>query len=86
MYRDQNGVRSILLDDDGCDCWSSLNIGHGMCFGGHSTNFGPVGQYGVDSLYDPACQVPRAGVGLILFSVFELSKLFLQRASLKNEK
>ena len=66
MHREQNGVRSILLDDDGCDCYSSLNIGHGMCFDGHNTNFGPVGQYGVDSLYDPGCQVPRAGVGLIL--------------------
>ena len=66
MYRDQYGVRSILLDDDACDCKSSLNIGHGMCNSG-DTPYGASGQYGVDSLYDPGCQVPRYGVGLILF-------------------
>ena len=67
MYRYQDGVKSVLLDDDACDCKSSLSIGHGLCNSGYNTNFGPRGQYGVDSLYDPGCQVPRAGVGLTLF-------------------
>mmetsp|Transcript_51525 Transcript_51525/g.120114 ORF Transcript_51525/g.120114 Transcript_51525/m.120114 type:complete len:994 (+) Transcript_51525:106-3087(+) len=31
MYREQNGIRSFLLDDDGCDCHSTLSMGHGMC-------------------------------------------------------
>eukprot|EP00058_Branchiostoma_floridae_P011498 XP_002596986.1 hypothetical protein BRAFLDRAFT_76485 [Branchiostoma floridae] len=37
MYRTENGVKSLLLDDDNCDCWTSLNIGHGMCHGGHNS-------------------------------------------------
>ncbi|CAH3017252.1 unnamed protein product [Porites evermanni] len=32
MYRDQNGIRSILLDDDNCNCFSSLSFGRGMCY------------------------------------------------------
>ena len=31
MYRVQNGVKSVLLDDDNCDCLSSLSFGHGLC-------------------------------------------------------
>lgn len=34
MYRDQNGVKSLLLDDDNCDCLSSLSLGHGLCLAG----------------------------------------------------
>lgn len=30
MYREQNGVKSILMDDDNCDCLTTLNIGHGV--------------------------------------------------------
>ena len=67
MYREQNGVKSILLDDDNCDCLTSLNIGHGMCYASHDTNNGPANQYGVDTLYDENCQVPRPSVGLTLY-------------------
>ena len=67
MYREQYGVRSILLDDDGCDCLSTLNIGHGMCLEDHNTSNGPANQFGVDTLYDPACNAPRAGIGLTLY-------------------
>ena len=67
MYREQNGVKSILLDDDNCDCLTSLNIGHGMCRAGHSTSNGPSGQFGVDALYDPGCNVPQPDVGLTMY-------------------
>ena len=67
MYREQNGVKSILLDDDNCDCLTTLNIGHGMCKAGHSTNYGPANQFGVDALYDSYCNVPRPEVGLTLY-------------------
>ena len=67
MYREQNGVKSILLDDDNCDCLTSLNIGHGMCGATHSTSYGPANQYGVDTLYDGGCQAPRPGIGLTLY-------------------
>lgn len=67
MYREQNGVKSILLDDNNCDCSSSLNIGHGMCRASHDTSFSPANQYGVDTLYDRVCQGPRPSVGLTLY-------------------
>lgn len=67
MYREQNGVRSILMDDDNCDCLTTLNIGHGMCGAGHNTKYGPANQFGVDALYDPGCNVPRPEVGLTLY-------------------
>lgn len=67
MYRKQNGVKSILLDDDNCDCLTTLNIGHGMCLAGHSTSYGPANQFGVDALYDSNCNVPRPEVGLTLY-------------------
>ena len=62
MYREQNGIRSILLDDNNCNCYSSLSFGHGMCF-----NNGTYGWKGVDALYDQYCTKPRTSVGLTLY-------------------
>jgi hypothetical protein len=42
MYRGQEGVKSLLLDDDNCDCLSTLSMGHGLCGTGFSTQYGPV--------------------------------------------
>ncbi len=42
MYRGQEGVKSVLLDDDNCDCLSTLSMGHGLCGTGFSTKYGPV--------------------------------------------
>ena len=68
MYRKQDGVWSVLLNENGCDCRSSLSMGHGMCGGGYYTNFGPRHlAYGVDALYDPGCSVPSASIGLTLY-------------------
>lgn len=67
MYRVQNGVRSLLLDDDNCDCYSTLSMGHGMCGTGFSASYGPAGRYGVDVLYDTHCQTPDPKHGLTLY-------------------
>ena len=62
MYRDQNGIRSILLGEDNCNCYSSLSFGRRMCH-----NVGSYYWKGVNTLYTPYCSVPRAGVGLTLY-------------------
>ena len=67
MYRSQNGVKSVLLDDDNCDCYSTLSMGHGMCHDGFSTLYGPSGRFGVDLLYDMHCQTPDPKRGLALY-------------------
>ena len=56
MYREQNGVKSLLLDDDNCDCLSTLSMGHGMCNAGHSISYSKPNVFGVDKLYDPGCR------------------------------
>ena len=67
MYREQNGVKSVLLDDDNCDCHSTLSLGHGMCLSNHDTSYSDVNSFGVDALYDPSCHGPRSGIGLTLY-------------------
>ena len=67
MYRDQNGVKSFLLDDDNCDCLSTLSMGHGMCLAGHSTQYSTPNVFGVDKLYDPGCHGPTPSYGLSLY-------------------
>ena len=67
MYREQNGVKSLLLDDDNCDCQSTLNVGHGMCLAGHQPKYSKVNVFGADALYDPSCHGPVPGVGLTLY-------------------
>ena len=67
MYRTQNGVKSLLLDDDNCDCLSSLSMGHGMCNAGHSTSYSKPNVFGVDKLYDPGCRGPSPSYGLSLY-------------------
>ena len=65
MYREENGVKSVLLDDNNCDCLSTLSLGHGMCHNGSRS--ASVNSFGVDTLYDPSCQSPRSGIGLTLY-------------------
>ena len=67
MYRDQYGVRSVLLDDDGCECFSTLLLGHAMCGAGHNPKHSPAYRYGVDTLSDPGCALPPPGIGLALY-------------------
>ena len=67
MYRDQNGVKSLLLDDDNCDCLSTLSMGHGMCGSGHKTKFSKSKVFGVDKLFDAGCRGPSPTYGLSLY-------------------
>ena len=69
MYRVEQGIASILLDDDNCDCISSLNIGHGMCGSTFSSTYINAGAkvYGVDLLSDTACHSPSPNNGLTLY-------------------
>ena len=70
QYRAQNGIKSVMLDDDNCDCHTTLSMGHGMCGGGYSSSYGsgytPIG---VDELSDDQCDgnsAPKASRKLIL--------------------
>ena len=72
MYREENGVMSVMLDDDSCDCTTTLSLGHGMCYHGHISNYSPRNQFGVDTLYEDSCDfgvvnAPRTSVGLTLY-------------------
>ena len=63
QYRVSEGVASFLLDDDSCDCVSTLNAGHAMCgdSGWNQTYAQPDGaylRYGVDTLNDGGCLGP----------------------------
>ena len=64
MNRAQNRVKSVLLDDNNCDCWSTLSLGHGMC---HNSAYSNVDSFGADTLYEPVCNSPRPGIGLTLY-------------------
>lgn len=66
-YRLEHGVKSLQIDDDNCDCMTSLSIGHGMCLGSFSTTYGKENVYGVDLLYDSHCQTPSPKNGLYLY-------------------
>lgn len=63
MYRTQGSTKSLLLDDDNCDCLSTLNIGGSLCGTGSAKEI----SYGVDILYDPTCGVPKPSNGLRLY-------------------
>ena len=67
MYRIEHGVKSLLIDDDNCDCQSSLSMGHGMCGDGYDSRFGKENSFGVDALYDPGCNSTRPDYSLSLY-------------------
>lgn len=72
QYREEHGVKSFMLDDDNCDCYSTLSAGHGMCGAGFNSQYaqpieGAENRFGVDALYDPGCQGPTPERKLELF-------------------
>ena len=67
MYRRQNGVLSVMLDDDNCDGYTTLSMGHGMCGNDFLSTCGPPARFGVDLLYDSYCQTPDSKHGLALY-------------------
>ena len=57
----------MMLDDDNCDCYTTLSMGHKMC-GTSAGSYGPSAtRYGVDTLYDTLCQTPDPKHGLALY-------------------
>jgi hypothetical protein len=62
QYRESEGVVSFMLDDDTCDCKSTLNAGHAMCGATWNPIYaqpdGAYLRYGVDTLNDGGCRGP----------------------------
>ena len=70
MYRTEHGVKSFILDDDNCDCYTTLNAGHAMCYAGFSANYGTEHEYGVGLLNENGCSPsngPSSDNSLFLF-------------------
>ena len=71
QYRESEGVVSFLLDDDTCDCLSTLNAGHAMCGSSWNQQYaqpdGAYLRYGVDTLNDGGCRGPLPERTLELF-------------------
>lgn len=61
-YRSKNGVKSVLLDDDSCDCLSTIQLGATIC--GNKLD---LNARGIDLLGDPVCNLPSANNGLTLY-------------------
>lgn len=63
QYRTSEGIKSFLLDDDTCDCNSTINAGHAMCGGSGWTQdyaqpYNAYLRYGVDVLPGGGCNGP----------------------------
>ena len=63
QYRISEGIKSFLLDDDTCDCESSLNAGHAMCgttswTQDYAQPYNAYLRYGVDVLNGFGCNGP----------------------------
>lgn len=63
QYRTSEGIKSFLLDDDTCDCESSLNAGHAICgttgwSQDYAQPYNAYLRYGVDVLNGAGCNGP----------------------------
>jgi hypothetical protein len=72
QYRLSEGIKSFLLDDDTCDCESSLNAGHAMCgttgwTQDYAQPFNAYLRYGVDVLNGFGCNGPLPTNSLELY-------------------
>jgi hypothetical protein len=72
QYRLSEGVKSFMLDDDTCDCESSLNAGHAMCGTTswdqtYAQPFNAYLRYGVDVLNGAGCNGPLSINSLELY-------------------
>ncbi|KAA0150819.1 hypothetical protein FNF28_07209 [Cafeteria roenbergensis] len=66
VYRYSNGVRSFLLDDDQCSCFSTLEAGYTLCRG--PDDLGNVeGSLGADKLNGEGCTSPGFSTSVELF-------------------
>lgn len=72
QYRTSEGIKSFLLDDDTCDCNSTLNAGHAMCGGSgweqtYAQPYNAYLRYGVDVLPGGGCNGPLPTNSLELY-------------------
>ena len=68
VFRQQDGITSVMLDDDTCDCHTSLSMGASMCGDGNGWSYnGGTQTKGVDVLSDNGCSTPQEGRKLALF-------------------
>ena len=63
QYRTSEGIKSFMLDDDTCDCNSTINAGHAMCGGSgwiqdYAQPYNAYLRYGVDILPGGGCNGP----------------------------
>ncbi|KAA0161835.1 hypothetical protein FNF31_03620 [Cafeteria roenbergensis] len=63
LYRYSNGVRSFLLDDDQCSCFSTLEAGYTLCQGTEQVS----NSLGVDKLNGEGCTSPGFSTSVELF-------------------
>lgn len=67
MFREEKGVKSFLLDDDECSCFSTLEAGHPLCGASSDSSVVP-NILGVDILNGEGCTGPMGtGRSLELF-------------------
>jgi len=67
MYREQSGVKSFILDDDGCDCATTLSAGASMCGASWNIAYGGEMAYGVDNLKDLNCESTQPDKSMSMF-------------------
>lgn len=67
MYREENGVKSFILDDDGCDCYSTINAGSSMCFDSWDSAYGGSLAFGVDNLSDKTCESTQPTKSMLMY-------------------
>lgn len=68
MYRQQGDVKGFILDDDNCDCLSTLNAGPNMCNSSWDSRYGNGSfAYGVDVLNDTTCSSPDPAKKLFMY-------------------
>ena len=73
MYCRQNGFLLVMLDDDNCDRYTSLSMGHGMCGNDLLSTCGPRGRFGVEEDSELTCCMTHTVTHLTLSMVFHFT-------------
>ncbi len=61
-------MTGFILDDDNCDCQTTLNAGAPMCYATWNSSYGDgIMEFGVDSLNDKGCSTPEPERSLKLY-------------------
>lgn len=67
MYREESGVKTFIIDDDNCDCQSSLSAVASICGASWNSNYGGAMSYGVDNLNDVICDSTKPNKSMTMF-------------------